>query len=318
MPQFGLNGASTGDEATIETDIRAAGQAGYEFVELRDTKIERYLAGGGGTLPRLRARLHEAGVEALSVNALEDATLATGQDLQARLSRMRVLCEWAAALGYEAGVEALSVNALEDATLATGQDLQARLSRMRVLCEWAAALGAPYVVAVPSFLPPAGIQDAEVRIRTEAALRALSGVAAPLGVQVGFEFLGPPTCSVRTLRAARRVIEDIDDPHVGLVLDAFHFYTGGSRLEDLDGIDPTRLFIVHLDDAEPGEPGALTDAQRLLPGDGVLPLRALVARLQMRGFQGAYSLELFRPEYWTWDPVELARRGLDGMHRLFT
>ncbi len=276
MPQFGLNGATTGSEATIETDIRAAAQAGYEFLELRDTKIERYLAGGGGTLPRLRSRLHEAGVEALSVNALEDATLSTGPDLQARLSRMRVLCEWAA------------------------------------------ALGASYVVAVPSFLPPAGIQDAEVRIRTEAALRSLSGVAAPLGVQVGFEFLGPPGCSVRTLRAARRVIEDIDDPHVGLVIDAFHFYTGGSRLEDLDGIDPTRLFIVHLDDAEPGEPGTLTDAQRLLPGDGVLPLRALVARLQMRGFQGAYSLELFRPEYWSWDPVELARRGLDGMHRLFT
>jgi 2-keto-myo-inositol isomerase len=276
MPLFGLNGATTGDEATVETDIRAAAQAGYEFVELRDTKIERYLAGGGGTLPRLRARLRDAGVEALSVNALEDATLPTGHDLQARLARMRVLCEWA--------VE----------------------------------LGAPYVVAVPSFLPPAGLPDAEVRVRTEAALRALAGVAAPLGARVGFEFLGVPTCSVSTLRAARRILEDVADPHVGLVIDAFHFYTGGSRLEDLDGLDATRLFIVHLDDAEPGEPAQLTDAQRLLPGNGVIHLRALVARLQMTGFQGAYSLELFRPEYWAWDPVELARRGLDSMHRLFT
>lgn len=276
MPQFGLNGATTGDDATIETDIRAASQAGYEFVELRDTKIERYLAGGGGTLPRLRARLQDAGIEALSVNALEDATLPVGQ-------------QW-----------------------------QVRLSRMRVLCEWAAALGAPYVVVVPSFLSPGGIPEAEVKIRSEAALRALSAVAGPLGVRVGFEFLGPPTCSVRTLRAARRIIEDIDDPAVGLVLDAFHFYTGGSRLEDLDGIDAARLFIVHLDDAEPGEPAALTDAQRLLPGQGIINLRALVARLQMRGFQGAYSLELFRPEYWAEDPLELARRGLDSMHRLFT
>jgi 2-keto-myo-inositol isomerase len=276
MPQFGLNGATTGDDATIETDIRAASQAGYEFVELRDAKIERYLAGGGGTLPRLRARLQDAGIEALSVNALEDATLPTGQELQARLSRMRVLCEWAA------------------------------------------ALGAPYVVVVPSFLPSGGIPEAEVKMRSEAALRTLSGVAGSLGVRVGFEFLGPPNCSVRTLRAARRIIEDIDDPAVGLVIDAFHFYTGGSRLEDLDGIDATRLFIVHLDDAEPGEPAALTDAQRLLPGQGIINLRALVARLQMRGFQGAYSLELFRPEYWAQDPLELARRGLDSMHRLFT
>src|SRR3990172_7104571 len=48
MPLFGLNGATTGEEATLEIDIRAAAQAGYEYVELRDTKIERYLTGGGG------------------------------------------------------------------------------------------------------------------------------------------------------------------------------------------------------------------------------------------------------------------------------
>jgi 2-keto-myo-inositol isomerase len=276
MPSFGLNGATTGEEATLEIDIRAAAQAGYEYVELRDTKIERYLTGGGGTLPSLRARLREARVDALSINALEDATLPMGQNLQARLARMRVLCEWAA------------------------------------------ALGAPYVVAVPNFLPPAGLPESQVRVRTAAALRALAGVAAPLGVQVGFEFLGFPTCSVSTLRAARGIIEDTADPRIGLVIDAFHFYAGGSRLEDLDGLDASRLFIVHLDDAEPGEPARLTDAQRLLPGDGVIHLRALVARLQMTGFKGAYSLELFRPEYWAWDPVELARRGLDSMHRLFT
>lgn len=285
MAQFGFNGATTGEQADIAIDIRAAAEAGYQFLELRDTKIERYLS-SGGSLASLRALMRQAGIAALSVNALEDSTL-----------RDR--------------------GAFEDI-----------LARCRTLCEWAKALDCPYVVAIPSFLPGganasraarahgAAPSEIEVRRRSAAALRAMIAATEGLGVRLGFEFLGFPTCSVSTLRAARGIVEDVGDSRVGLVIDAFHFYIGGSRPEDLDGIDPTRIFVVHLDDAPAGEPAALTDAQRLLPGEGVIPLRALIDRLQAAGYGGAYSLELFRPEYWTWDPVVLARRGLEGMRRV--
>jgi 2-keto-myo-inositol isomerase len=109
----------------------------------------------------------------------------------------------------------------------------------------------------------------------------------------------------------------MDDPRVGLVIDAFHFYAGGSRVEDLDGLAGDRLCIVHLDDAEPGDPATLTDAQRLWPGEGVIPLRPLLQRIEQIGYRGAYSLELFRPEYWVMDPAEVARQGLERMKRLF-
>ncbi|MGH2404124.1 MAG: sugar phosphate isomerase/epimerase family protein [bacterium] len=286
MAQFGFNGATTGDGTDVETDIRAAAQAGYQFVELRDTKIARYLS-SGGNLTSLRALMAQAGIAALSVNALEDSTL-----------RERA--------------------AFEEV-----------IGRCRTLCEWAQALDCPYVVAVPSFLRTApdagrspgarrevGLSEIEVRRRSAAALRAMIAVAEEFGVQLGFEFLGFPSCSVSTLRAARGIVDDVADSRAGLVIDAFHFYVGGSRPEDLDGLDPSRVFIVHLDDAPAGEPSTLTDAQRLLPGEGVIPLRALIDRLQAAGYGGAYSLELFRPEYWTWDPVVLARRGLEGMRRV--
>ncbi len=279
MRRFGLNGATTGEHVDIETDIRVAGEAGYQAVELRDTKIERYL-GSGGTLPALRGLLRDAGNEVLSINALEDSTLRTG----ARLEEI--------------------------------------LARCRVFCEWARALDAPYVVAVPSFLAPGasglgGPMEAGMRSQTVAALTAMAGVASAFGVKVGFEFLGFPACSVNTLGAARSILDDVGDPTVGLVVDAFHFYAGGSRLEDLDGIDGSRVFIVHIDDAENGDPAGLTDAQRLLPGEGVIPLKSVIARLEAAGYRGAYSLELFRPEYWAWPPAEIARRGHDSMRRLF-
>ncbi|HET8679446.1 MAG TPA: sugar phosphate isomerase/epimerase [bacterium] len=274
MPQFGLNGATTGAHVDVTTDIRAAATAGYQCVELRDTKIARYLS-SGGSLSSLRALLRQEGVAPLSVNALEDSTL-----------RDRV--------GFEEVV-----------------------ARQGTLCEWARALECPYVVAVPSMFPSGTtLSETEVRRRSAAALRALIAAADGSSVRLGFEFLGSPSCSVSTLRAARGVVEDVGDPRVGLVIDAFHFYIGGSQPEDLDGIDPSRIFIVHLDDAPAGEPSGLTDAQRLLPGEGIIQLRRLVARLRAAGYAGAYSLELFRPEYWAWDPVELARRGLEAMRRV--
>jgi 2-keto-myo-inositol isomerase len=272
LPSFGLNGATTGP-ADVATDLRVAAAAGYQWVELRDAKIDAFLA-AGRTLAQLRELVRAAGLRVLSVNALEDATLPRGGALAERRGRMEALCRWAA------------------------------------------VLEAPFVVVVPSPLPAGGLPESDVRALTVAALRAHATVARAYGVQVGFEFLGSAACSISTLRAARSVLADLDDPRVGLVIDAFHFFVGGSRLEDLDGLRGHEVFIVHLDDAPDGEPSRLTDAERLLPGHGALPLQSLVARLQALGYRGVYSLELFRPEYWRWDPEVLARRGLAAMRAL--
>jgi 2-keto-myo-inositol isomerase len=274
MPTFALNGATTGEHVDLATDIQIAGQAGYQAVELRDTKIDRYLA-GGGALDSLREALRQAGVEVLSINALEDSTLRAGRDLEPVLARTRTFCEWAQ------------------------------------------ALGCPYVISVPSFLPPGGLPDVEVRTRTVYALRQMAAIAAPFRVRVGFECLGFPTCSVNSLAVARQIIDEVADPRVGIVIDAFHFYAGGSRPEDLDTLPGDRVFIVHLDDAEAGDPATLGDAQRLWPGDGVIPLRPMLERLERNGYDRPYSLELFRPEYWAMDPAEIARIGLAKMKGMF-
>ncbi|MDQ7820246.1 MAG: sugar phosphate isomerase/epimerase family protein [Armatimonadota bacterium] len=272
MPRFGLNGATTGP-ADLLTDVRAAREAGYQALEIRDTKLQAYLD-GGGTLYALRQQIADAGLEVASLNALEKSTLAAG-----------------------AAREAV-------------------LRRCRILCEWAAALDCPYVVAVPS--PRADAPDPDqIEALTVDALRALAQVAERYGVRVGFEFLGFADCSVNTLAAARRIVDAVAHPAVGLVLDAFHFYVGGSTWEMLEGLSADRLYVVHLDDAEPGPRQALTDAHRLLPGDGVIPLRELVRRLEALGYRGVYSVELFRPEYYRWDPVELARAARAKMEALF-
>jgi len=215
----------------------------------------------------------------------------------------------------EAGVAPLSLNALERSTLVEGGQREAVLARCRTLCAWSAALGCPYVIAVPSF-QDGDFGAARVRALTVASLRAMAGIAREVGVRIGFEFLGFRTCSVNTLGAARAIVEEVADPAVGLVIDAFHFYAGGSTWSMLESLDPRLLFVVHLDDAEPGPREILTDAQRLLPGAGVIPLQELVERLEALGYRGVYSVELFRPEYWTWEPRRLARAAWSSLGAL--
>jgi 2-keto-myo-inositol isomerase len=269
--RFGLNGATTGS-AGLLADLKAAREAGYDALEIRDTKLKAYLE-AGGSIPAFRERLTEAKIEAASLNALENSTLRT-----------------------EVGRKVV-------------------LERCRILSESAAGLACPYVVAVPG--PHRGAGEAQIREGTREALRGMVEVAKPYNVRIAFEFLGAADCSVRTLGMAREIVEAMGDPAVGLVIDAFHFYVGGSTWEMIEGLDPARLFIVHLDDAEDRPRDQLTDAHRLLPGDGVIPLRELIRRLDTIGYQGVYSIELFRPEYWTWDPVRLAGVARHKMAALF-
>nr|MBA3770755.1 sugar phosphate isomerase/epimerase [Blastocatellia bacterium] len=69
---------------------------------------------------------------------------------------------------------------------------------------------------------------------------------------------------------------------------------------------PEKLFVFHINDAENLPKSELTDAQRLYPGTGILPIREIKASLDKIGYDRMVSVEIFRPEYWQQDPFEVA------------
>jgi 2-keto-myo-inositol isomerase len=91
------------------------------------------------------------------------------------------------------------------------------------------------------------------------------------------------------------------------VIDSFHFYAGDSTFEAIDQLDPSKLFIFHINDAENLPKAQLTDAQRLYPGTGILPLAELKQHFDKIGYDRVASIEIFRPEYWDQDPFEVAK-----------
>ncbi|MCX6029223.1 MAG: sugar phosphate isomerase/epimerase [Chloroflexi bacterium] len=209
------------------------------------------------------------------------------------------------ALFVSHGILPLTLNSIEFIAF-RGAEYGGIQARCHELCRIAQAIGCPTVVVVPSPTPDRSLPWAEVAAEYVRVLRDLADIAADYGVRLAFEFLGFGWCSVRTPRAAAEIVQAVGRDNVGMTLDAAHFYGGGGLLNEIGQLDPARIFAFHLDDLEDTPKEAITDATRLLPGLGVVPLADICAQLQAIGYDGPCSIELFRPEYWGWDPYKLA------------
>lgn len=124
-------------------------------------------------------------------------------------------------------------------------------------------------------------------------------------------------CSINNLKTASEVVSRVGLPNVGLVIDTFHMHLSESRLSDISELKADQVFLVHVNDSEPGDRTKLTDANRIFPGEGTIDLKAFAASIGRIGYDGFLSLELLRPEYWQRDAEEIARAGRDSLKRVF-
>ena len=206
----------------------------------------------------------------------------------------------------ERGLRPYSINSIERVTFRDAEGHARLLEECEELCRVASEIGCPYVVVVPGLLPE-GKGREEVIEESVRVLGELSFVADRHNTGLAFEFLGQPGCSVQTLELADEVVRHVARSNVGLVIDSFHFHAGGSSLLSIEALDPSRLFVLHINDAEDLPREQLEDRHRLLPGLGILPLAEIVGALRRIGYNRVASVEIFRPEYWERDPFELAR-----------
>ncbi len=86
-----------------------------------------------------------------------------------------------------------------------------------------------------------------------------------------------------------RLAADIGTGNVGLLLDAYHQYTGGGTPADLDRITAADVVTVHVNDALAGIPiDELPDLVRCLPLEtGVIDLAGLYAQAGRAGLRRA-------------------------------
>jgi 2-keto-myo-inositol isomerase len=214
------------------------------------------------------------------------------------------------------GVPPLSINSIEHVTFRDSPTWEGIKEQCAQLSEVAEKLECPFIVVVPSPLPDGGATRAEVVDESVRVLHELGEIAARHGVSLAFEFLGQTDCSVPTLDLAHEVVRAADRKNLGLVIDSFHFYAGGSTIEMVEALDPNLVYVFHINDAENLPRQELLDKHRLLPGLGILPLRELIAAFRKIGYDKVASVEIFRPEYWELDPFQLAKDAFTSTKRV--
>jgi len=238
-----------------------------------------------------------------------DAIEIADDKLTAYVARGGGLADVRAALA-SVELDALSLYGSSDQTAVTAWRDREMRERWRAFCARAAAVGCAHVIVTPGIGDDGNGTQARERA---GALAAMAEVAAAFALRTALEFRGFRGCAARTVAAARELL-DMAGGGVRLVIDAFHFHAGGSTWAMLVGLDAACVAVVRLADADARVPATLTDADRLLPGDGVIPLRDLVRRVESLGDDVPYSVNLCVPAndrrdprgYEQWDVSRLA------------
>ena len=206
-----------------------------------------------------------------------------------------------------AGLKAVTLNSVEHVTFNDPSGQVRMLEDFTRFCRVAEAIKCETVIVVPSPRPK-GVTAAAIERESVRVLRELSGIAKPYGVRLAYEFLGFADCTVNSLAQCATIVKKVARPNVGLVLDTFHFFAGGSTVESIRRVDPRKIFMVHVNDVEQAPRRAMHDALRLYPGQGIIPLGRILGALKEIGYAGKFSVEIFRPQYWRRAPLPVARQ----------
>ncbi|WP_179401395.1 bifunctional sugar phosphate isomerase/epimerase/4-hydroxyphenylpyruvate dioxygenase family protein [Burkholderia guangdongensis] len=125
-------------------------------------------------------------------------------------------------------------------------------------------------------------------------LGRLAELAEREGVRVGYEALAWGRY-VNSYRHAWRLVDAVDHPSLGLILDSFHTLSIGDPLDDIARIPGDRIAFVQIADAPVLKMDVLEWSRhyRCFPGQGELDVTGFAERVIASGYRGPLSLEIF-------------------------
>jgi len=164
--------------------------------------------------------------------------------------------------------------------------------------------------------PRAGHTFNHARRLAKDALGELAPLAEELGVLLAVEPMHPCCAreftSLNTIDEVMDLIASVGSPTVKLVYDTYHLGQNEGCLEQIPAI-ADHVALVQLGDAR-AAPTADQDRCRL--GEGVVPLKEIVAILREAGYDGYYDVELLGEEIETIEYSELIEHAKQAFGQL--
>ena len=164
------------------------------------------------------------------------------------------------------------------------------------------------LLLVCSSVSPDAIDDMG---RVAADLHDLGELAQAHGVTVGFEAL----CwgrHINDYRQAWEAVRRADHAHVGLILDTFHALARKCPVEPIAAIPGERIVLVQTADAPGIEMDLLFLSRhyRCFPGQGDLPVVAMMRQVGETGYRGPISHEIFSDDFRAGSARQVATDGM--------
>jgi sugar phosphate isomerase/epimerase len=266
-----------------------------------------------GTLPQKLAAIRDAGFSQVMLMARDLVGHAEGLADAVRVVK-------------ESGLRVTGFQVLRDFEGLSGHLHEYKIDVAKSMLEMCHSVGAKVLLVCSSTSTHATSEpDALAR-----DLRKLAMLALPLGIRIAYEGLSWGR-HVNEFTTAWDIVCRADAPNLGIGIDSFHAFATKTSLEELDIIDPDKIFLVQLADFMWNEIKSVAERIdtarhfRVFPGEGVHSeaLAELVTRLDAQGYRGDYSFEVFNDDYQQMPlPVVAARArrsavwlGEDVLHR---
>lgn len=196
------------------------------------------------------------------------------------------------------------------------------LEKLATYAAAAAALGGTSCCTY--ILPSTDLKPAPFMAQAARRLRTCAQILGAYGIRLGLEFVGPHHLRTQwkhpfiwTLDETLDLIAVIGEPNVGLLFDAYHWYTNELNVADIEKLRPEQIVHVHINDAPDVPVSEAADNQRLYPGEGVIDLAAFLQGLQKIGYTGVVAQEILTEAPPTESPEVLMQRSKAGFDRVF-
>ena len=184
-----------------------------------------------------------------------------------------------------------------------GPARESSLESWRQRCDQFAELGLEKIYSPSVTNRPVTEEDFAA---TPQSIHEAAVIASEYNLTAMIEFIRTST-HLATLTSSLNMIRAADHPNIRPMIDFFHFWSGLSKFEDLDLLEPGELAHAHFQDLLDAPKELTNNDYRLIPGDGIAPLDAILRKLAEKEYTGALSVELFRSELVNGDPFLVAR-----------
>jgi sugar phosphate isomerase/epimerase len=111
---------------------------------------------------------------------------------------------------------------------------------------------------------------------------------------------------IASLPTLLKLTRDADHPSLKPMFDFYHFWSGPSRMEDLEAVRSNEIAHVHFQDVPDLPREMLDQTTREIPGDGIAPVDRILQALARTGYAGPLSVELFAARFAQGDPFTIA------------